>query len=138
MSFNGALGYSSFRLLALSVSVHSGPSKLITSRMLYSIFFFALIPDWHEGLDVCGVSSQKRVRVEFEVEVKRVWTRDELANDDESAKKVVDEDLSPISKVEDELKWNVYLELTNGKLIGFDFVVSATGVIPNGDVVLIQ
>ncbi len=96
-------------------------------------------PDWHEGLDVRGVSSEKkRVRVEFEVEVKRVWTKDELANDDDSAKKVLNEDLSPIAKVEDELKWNVYLELTNGKLIGFDFVVSATGVVPNGDMVPIN
>ena len=38
-------------------------------------------------------------------------------------------------KMDDEMEWNVYLELTNGKLIGFDFVVSATGVIPNGDLV---
>ena len=73
--------------------------------------------------------------------MKRVWTKDELVNDDDSAKKVVkvvEEDLSPIAKVEDELKWNVYLEFTNGKLIGFDFVVSATGVVPNGDMVQIQ
>ena len=38
-------------------------------------------------------------------------------------------------RMDDEMEWNVYLELTNGKLIGFDFVVSATGVIPNGDLV---
>ena len=100
----------------------------------------ALGPDWHEGLNVRGVSTRKRVRVEFEVEVKRVWTREELTHDDE-AKKVLEKssnDLSPIERSDDETNWNVYLELSNGKLIGFDFVVSATGVVPNGDMVKIR
>jgi hypothetical protein len=99
----------------------------------------ALGPDWHEGLNVRDVSTRKRVRVEFEVEVKRVWTREELTHDDE-AKKVLEKssnDLSPIERSDDEMNWNVYLELSNGKLIGFDFVVSATGVVPNGDMVKI-
>ena len=28
-------------------------------------------------------------------------------------------------------KWPVFVELTNGKVYGCDFIVSATGVIPN-------
>ena len=100
----------------------------------------ALGPDWHEGLDVRGVSTQKRVRVEFEVEVKRVWTREQLTSDDE-VKKVLEnssKELDPIEISDDETSWNVFLELSNRKLIGFDFVVSATGVIPNGDLVKIR
>lgn len=27
--------------------------------------------------------------------------------------------------------WPVYVELTNGKIYGCDFIVSATGVVPN-------
>ena len=84
-----------------------------------------------------GIASKKHVRVEFEVEVKKVWTKDEVAADESARSSVVrsSEGLDPIQKFDDELGWNVYLELTNGKMIGFDFVVSATGVFPNGDLV---
>lgn len=30
--------------------------------------------------------------------------------------------------------WPVYVELTNGKIYGCDFIVSATGVVPSVDV----
>jgi len=69
--------------------------------------------------------------------VKKVWTRDDLLNDD-SAKISVQkcsEDIGPIQQVGDELDWNVFVQLTNGKIYGVDFVVSATGVVPNGDLV---
>jgi hypothetical protein len=39
----------------------------------------------------------------------------------------------PTSKAADQ--WNVYIELTNGKIFGVDFIVSATGVQPNGDLI---
>ena len=29
------------------------------------------------------------------------------------------------------VEWPVYMELTNGKVYGCDFVISATGVVPN-------
>lgn len=38
-------------------------------------------------------------------------------------------------QAESELDWNVFIELSNGKIFGVDFIVSATGVIPNGDLV---
>ena len=33
----------------------------------------------------------------------------------------------------EEPEWPVYVRLTNGKVYGCDFVVSATGVVPNVD-----
>ena len=33
--------------------------------------------------------------------------------------------------VTDDIQWPVYVELTNGKIFGCDFVVSAIGVTPN-------
>ena len=35
-------------------------------------------------------------------------------------------------------EWPVYVQLTNGKTYGCDLVVSATGVVPNSDVVRIK
>lgn len=34
----------------------------------------------------------------------------------------------------DESNWPVYVELSNGKLIGCDLVISATGVVPAVDI----
>ncbi len=31
-------------------------------------------------------------------------------------------------------EWPIYVRLTNGKLYGCDFIISATGIIPNLDV----
>ena len=45
------------------------------------------------------------------------------------------EDLGMNQQAESELDWNVFIELSNGKIFGVDFIVSATGVIPNGDLV---
>jgi len=84
-----------------------------------------------------GLASQKHVRVEFKVEVKKVWTRDDLLNDDLAKISVqkCSEDMGPVQHFGDELEWNVFVELTNGKIFGVDFVVSATGVVPNGNLV---
>ena len=30
-------------------------------------------------------------------------------------------------------EWNVYVKLSNGRVYGCDFVISATGVLPSGD-----
>ncbi|KAF7237612.1 Pyridine nucleotide-disulfide oxidoreductase domain-containing protein 1 [Varanus komodoensis] len=42
-------------------------------------------------------------------------------------------DMGDISKKQHQIKklWPVYVELTNGKIYGCDFIVSATGVVPN-------
>eukprot|EP01133_Synstelium_polycarpum_P014581 gene14581-17241_t len=34
--------------------------------------------------------------------------------------------------------WNIYVRLTNGKLYGSDFLVSATGVVPNDDSIKVE
>lgn len=73
----------------------------------------ALGPDWHSGLDVHGLGHAKHVQVETETEVKEI----QEINDDE---------------------FKVSVTLTNGKIIHCDFVVSATGVIPNGDQIKID
>ena len=55
-------------------------------------------PDWHEGLEVHGISTQKQIRVEFQVEIKRVWTRQELTDNDEAKIKLEKstQDIAPI------------------------------------------
>lgn len=73
-------------------------------------------------MDQCGKNkSGKNVRLENNCEVKAILTPEEY---------------SSLSKhqgtsCEKNLNWNVYVELTNGKTYGCDFVVSATGVMPN-------
>ena len=55
--------------------------------------------------------------VEYNVEVEKILSREEvllLQQDDE------------------EKCWNIYVQLSNGKVLGCDFVISATGVVPNG------
>lgn len=76
----------------------------------------ALGPDWHEKFTINGTNDQlKNVQIEYECELSRL-----LSNDD-------------IDELNDDVKWPVYIELTNGKIIGCDFIVSATGVVPNTD-----
>ena len=73
----------------------------------------ALGPDWHSGMNVNGLSDTKNVQVETETEVKEII---ELKNEE----------------------FKVSVILTNGKVIKCDFVVSATGVHPNGDQIKID
>ncbi|XP_018905141.2 pyridine nucleotide-disulfide oxidoreductase domain-containing protein 1 isoform X1 [Bemisia tabaci] len=68
----------------------------------------ALGPDWHSNIDLIGKSDSK-VTIEYTSEVKSV------------------------SKVSEE-GWCTCVELTNGKRFLCDFVVSATGVIPNSGI----
>ncbi|PIK50846.1 putative pyridine nucleotide-disulfide oxidoreductase domain-containing protein 1 isoform X2 [Apostichopus japonicus] len=67
----------------------------------------ALGPDWSLGIPMNGqVQRSRHVRVEYECE--EIWR---TKNTD----------------------WPVYALLTNDKLYGCDFIVSATGVVPNGN-----
>lgn len=76
----------------------------------------ALGPDWHSNLDIKGtLSKSAEVHVEYECEIAEIVNASEQTSD--PAK-----------------KWPVYVVLTNGKTIGCDLVVSATGVTPNSDV----
>lgn len=68
----------------------------------------ALGPDWHASFNIHGNYDTSKVTVEYETEVKDITTS---ASDDEG--------------------WPVYIHLTNGKVYGCDFIVSATGVVPN-------
>ncbi|XP_067001513.2 pyridine nucleotide-disulfide oxidoreductase domain-containing protein 1 [Anabrus simplex] len=72
----------------------------------------ALGPDWHANINLSRTQSNKsKVSIEYECEVKKVLDSKDMHS--------IGED------------WPVYAELTNGKIVGCDFIVSATGVIPN-------
>ena len=80
----------------------------------------ALGPDWHSGLDISGAGKASRsVSVVYKVEVQNLFTSDEFKTS---------EKCSICTDLQD---WPVYVELTNGEIHGCDFVVSATGVVPN-------
>ncbi|KAM6895628.1 pyridine nucleotide-disulfide oxidoreductase domain-containing protein 1 [Xenentodon cancila] len=80
----------------------------------------ALGPDWHQGIVLQGAEkASRRVSVEYQCEVEKILTSEELLH-------------SPEQTVKPESgSWPVYIQLTNGKTFGCDFVVSATGVVPN-------
>lgn len=81
----------------------------------------ALGPDWHEGIALRGAQQvSRRVSVEYQCEVERIFTSEELLNSPQQT-----------PRAESVGSWPVYVQLTNGKTFGCDFVVSATGVVPN-------
>ncbi|OWA51186.1 Pyridine nucleotide-disulfide oxidoreductase domain-containing protein 1 [Hypsibius exemplaris] len=83
-------------------------------------FGSALGPDWATGLLMKGKSDHSSdfpIQLELNCEVKRILTPKEYA---------------AVFGTPTE-SWPVYVELTNGKHFGCDFIVSATGVTPNVD-----
>lgn len=74
----------------------------------------ALGPHWHDRINLIAKNNASKITVEYEVEVSRVKFHGE-----------------------DGENWPVYVELTNGKTVGCNFVVSATGVIPNSETISI-
>lgn len=74
----------------------------------------ALGPDWHSKYSLAGsLRVGSKVIVEYKTEVESTLTPEE------------------VDYTGGELgKWPVYVKLTNGKIYGCDFVVSATGVVP--------
>uniref|UniRef100_A0A3Q3W4V7 Pyridine nucleotide-disulfide oxidoreductase domain-containing protein 1 n=1 Tax=Mola mola TaxID=94237 RepID=A0A3Q3W4V7_MOLML len=80
----------------------------------------ALGPDWHEGIVLRGAEQvSHRVLLQYQCEVEKIFTSEELLN-------------SPQQTVGPENgSWPIYVQLTNGNTFGCDFVVSATGVVPN-------
>ncbi|KAG7215937.1 hypothetical protein INR49_031533 [Caranx melampygus] len=81
----------------------------------------ALGPDWHEGIALRGAEQvSRRVSVEYQCEVEKIFTSEELLNSQQQT-----------LRAENVGSWPVYVQLTNGKTFGCDFVVSATGVVPN-------
>ncbi|XP_015252916.1 PREDICTED: pyridine nucleotide-disulfide oxidoreductase domain-containing protein 1 [Cyprinodon variegatus] len=80
----------------------------------------ALGPDWHRGMELKGAEQvSRRVSVEYQCEVEQILTSEEFLV---SSKQTLKPDTG---------SWPVYVQLTNGKTLGCDFVVSATGVVPN-------
>ncbi|XP_029902174.1 pyridine nucleotide-disulfide oxidoreductase domain-containing protein 1 isoform X2 [Myripristis murdjan] len=80
----------------------------------------ALGPDWHEGIVLRGAEEvSHRVSVEYQCEVDSIYTHQELLKSPQQ------------TLVSEGGSWPVYVKLTNGKTFGCDFIVSATGVVPN-------
>ncbi|KAK3933394.1 Pyridine nucleotide-disulfide oxidoreductase domain-containing protein 1 [Frankliniella fusca] len=68
----------------------------------------ALGPDWHERWELRGGQGGRQLTIEYGCEVQQLLVGDDL--------------------------WPARAQLTNGKVIGADLVVSATGVTPNVEV----
>ncbi|KAM8974684.1 pyridine nucleotide-disulfide oxidoreductase domain-containing protein 1 isoform 2-T2 [Pelodytes ibericus] len=81
----------------------------------------ALGPDWHQGLNLKAAAEFGRsVHIEGECEVKQIFLQEEFLWSDHSFQ------LSSFA-----VPWPVYVQLTNGNTYGCDFIISATGVVPN-------
>jgi small subunit ribosomal protein S18b len=77
----------------------------------------ALGPNWHNSVILKNVQgSPSKVTIEYEAEVISI-TADHL--------------------IESE-SWPVFVRLSNGKVYGCDFVVSATGVLPNSESITVE
>jgi len=78
----------------------------------------ALGPDWHNSFDMSGTQhfTPTNVQVEYECEISKLLASDER------------------EQIDSTEKWPIYAKLTNGKIIGCDLIISATGVIPNSDI----
>ncbi|CAF0735244.1 unnamed protein product [Brachionus calyciflorus] len=82
----------------------------------------ALGPDWSLNLLIKGANKESRkVLVEYKTEVRSIMLKEHL----------VEKNPDLIEKFGD---WPVYVELTDQKFYGCDFIVSATGVKPSVDV----
>uniref|UniRef100_A0A3Q2LE44 Pyridine nucleotide-disulfide oxidoreductase domain-containing protein 1 n=1 Tax=Equus caballus TaxID=9796 RepID=A0A3Q2LE44_HORSE len=91
----------------------------------------ALGPDWHEGLNLKGTKEfSHKIHIETMCEVKKIYLQEEFRI---SKKKSLTfpRDHNNQSVSTDKEIWPVYVELTNEKIYGCDFIVSATGVTPN-------
>ncbi|TRY58378.1 hypothetical protein DNTS_018475 [Danionella cerebrum] len=80
--------------------------------MVFSITSCTLLSLWQ---------SSTAVQIEYECEFEQIYSQQQLSHSGYSSEK-------------SELgEWPAYVRLTNGKIYGCDFVVSATGVVPNTD-----
>ncbi|XP_054014382.1 pyridine nucleotide-disulfide oxidoreductase domain-containing protein 1 [Hylaeus anthracinus] len=95
-----------------------------TKRMRYTVSNTAVVkggpalgPDWHNNFDITSTSFKStKVQVEYECEIVKILSPSEQKQFDPTE------------------QWSIYAELTNGNIIGCDFIVSATGVIPNSNI----
>ncbi|XP_032453582.1 pyridine nucleotide-disulfide oxidoreductase domain-containing protein 1 isoform X1 [Nasonia vitripennis] len=116
----GAAEFFQEKLLKKDSDTESKPVK----RMKYTITSGksekggpALGPDWHNNFKLKDSRAlPTSIQVEYECEVHKIINQSEISHNETE-------------------KWPIYVELTNGKIIGCDIVVSATGVIPNSNMV---
>ena len=82
----------------------------------------ALGPDWHQALHLKGSSDRNyNINVKCSCEVKELFYN-------------LTENMSNVDKKKEGSNWPLIVELTDGEFIGCDFIVSATGVVPNTDI----
>ncbi|XP_040823564.1 pyridine nucleotide-disulfide oxidoreductase domain-containing protein 1 isoform X2 [Ochotona curzoniae] len=91
----------------------------------------ALGPDWHEGLTLKGTKEFcRKIHIETVCEAKKIYLQEEFRILKKKSLAFPGDHDSKSATVDKEM-WPVYVELTNGKIYGCDFIVSATGVTPN-------
>ncbi|XP_062990869.1 pyridine nucleotide-disulfide oxidoreductase domain-containing protein 1 [Elgaria multicarinata webbii] len=92
----------------------------------------ALGPDWHEGLHLKGAKKlSHKVHIENLCEIKKTYLQEEFQQLQKRSLAFPKAQQDKGDAETDEEPWPVYVELTNGKIYGCDFIVSATGVVPN-------
>ncbi|XP_055938282.1 pyridine nucleotide-disulfide oxidoreductase domain-containing protein 1-like isoform X2 [Argiope bruennichi] len=120
-------GAANFFLPCLKEGKQEGPT--VSKRLKYelegdshpeSVMGSALGPDWSMHVNLKGKMERRNIHIEYECEIKAVYEREEFL-------KIKRE----ISAEKTEDSWPVFAELTNGKIHGCDFIISATGVVPN-------
>ncbi|XP_023341664.1 pyridine nucleotide-disulfide oxidoreductase domain-containing protein 1 [Eurytemora carolleeae] len=95
-------------------------SHSITQNTLGS----ALGPDWHKGFSKKGQHTKKKIDIKYNVKVVKIYSREDYL----SLK-------SGSTESEDILEESgVYVEFSDGSIVGADFVISATGVVPSGSI----
>lgn len=91
----------------------------------------ALGPDWHEGLNLKGTEEfSHKIHIEASCEVEKIYLQEEFRTIGKKSL-TLPKGCPNESVTTDTELWPVYVELTNGKVYGCDFIVSATGVTPN-------
>lgn len=86
----------------------------------------ALGPDWSSKVNMKGtVQETRNVHVEYQCEVQKIYENEEFSKSD--LKETI---------FQHKDSWPVYVQLTNGAVLGCDFIISATGVTPNTKYVL--
>ncbi|XP_069618874.1 pyridine nucleotide-disulfide oxidoreductase domain-containing protein 1 isoform X1 [Ranitomeya imitator] len=108
-----------------------GGAVLLISGRTDRRFGSALGPDWHDGVDLRAAQEISRcVHIETGCEVQTVLLHQEFKGLNIPALSVPGGE-TETGAASDPDDWPVYAELTNGKIYGCDFIVSATGVFPN-------
>ncbi|VDN02664.1 unnamed protein product [Thelazia callipaeda] len=107
------------------VRINKGPTKryrlTMSSDQESDVMGCALGPEWASGIDISGALNARRVHVIYDVELKGLACEDSVGCFIPH-KNGIDFSIGV---------WPLYAELTNGQVIGCDFIIEATGVQPN-------